>query len=503
MLYSDFKTLKFIHVNLPLKAFLIISVFLVFHAIAQGQIENATLNQASSEISVKQLDSIWTETNTGDSLNLLLSNRDIRFYRWDNKIEKNFFFYRDINDSTWYGRKIVYQYAANVLTTSITYSSFPNNIANWVPISKQERLTDSTGLSSRTYYEWDGITQKWMFDDKRETIRNHLKQITRINNFRWENDVWEIYETYDYTYYNDSLLANCIYLQWNTDNEAWQPISKTEYIYENQSNTLTQTNEYIWDWGWAITAKTDYLKDANNRDTAIINYEFYGLNNWLPIYKERLGYDSFGYQSFYEQAVYSDTSGWRTTQRNQTVNAPNGRILDHIYYYLNYQYDSLMKSRRYEFAYNTTYDKMLEQKTLFWDTANATWKPDYKYNYSYDADGDNTLSKSYIWNDTISQWDLNVKTTYFYGNEIDLEEYVLTGPYVYPNAASEHIRFMLPEKSESLLKLRLYDLKGREVLSQKIKPTEMVQLRAIPNGLYVYKIMGGSRNYAGKLLIRH
>ena len=74
---------------------------------------------------------------------------------------------------------------------------------------------------------------------------------------------------------------------------------------------------------------------------------------------------------------------------------------------------------------------------------------------------------------------------------------------VYHSTIYNFVKFTLPERSETSLKVNIYSLNGTEVLSQVIKTSDMVNLTSISNGLYIFKIQGTSRSYSGKLLIKH
>ena len=72
---------------------------------------------------------------------------------------------------------------------------------------------------------------------------------------------------------------------------------------------------------------------------------------------------------------------------------------------------------------------------------------------------------------------------------------------VYPNPASETVYISLPDFAGDL-RLNMYDIQGRKVLSESLMNAEGLNLSPLPEGLYIIVLEGKGFRHTQKLVIR-
>ncbi|NTV83852.1 MAG: T9SS type A sorting domain-containing protein [Bacteroidales bacterium] len=75
-----------------------------------------------------------------------------------------------------------------------------------------------------------------------------------------------------------------------------------------------------------------------------------------------------------------------------------------------------------------------------------------------------------------------------------------TGLKIIPNPASDYFRLDLNENITGNIKV--LDLTGRVVLSEKINSTDLVSLEEIPEGIYIVVFMSDQELFTGKLTVK-
>jgi hypothetical protein len=123
----------------------------------------------------------------------------------------------------------------------------------------------------------------------------------------------------------------------------------------------------------------------------------------------------------------------------------------------------------------------------------------FKYEVSYDADGDTTL---YI----IQSWNLRdsltlPKTTYYYSDYsiTNIPKTPETQLSVYPNPTREFIVFDLTTSREPAT-IIIYDIQGKKVIEQRLNESHQVGVQNLPKGLYLYRLDDGMNIYTGKII---
>ena len=169
-----------------------------------------------------------------------------------------------------------------------------------------------------------------------------------------------------------------------------------------------------------------------------------------------------------------------------------------------------------------------------WDEITSQWENISKDEYTYDANGNNTLYNGYDWDITTSQWNDRFKIEFTYDDNGNTTSSIYNsneptygrccGSFkatyyysehnftfipkiqdkdigVYPNPATEFIAFDLTNISETAI-VELFDIQGKKVLEQKLSENKQISISNLPKGLYMYKLNSSGKLYTGKLAVK-
>jgi len=161
------------------------------------------------------------------------------------------------------------------------------------------------------------------------------------------------------------------------------------------------------------------------------------------------------------------------------------------------------------------------------DAITGQWVGEQKREFTFDADGNNTLVITYFWNDTTSQCLAPIrKNSPLMPTELHLNKLLLLerchqsvdGCYenilllccaesypeiyemssrVYPNPAADFIVFEVSVVRESA-SVELYDIRGKMVLQQPLPENRKVMINHLIPGMYFYRLRENGNCIQGK-----
>lgn len=298
-------------------------------------------------------------------------------YRYSSKIESEYdasdrvistISYFASSDNLVPDYKYEYEYSSDGIPTRI-YSYYDRTSKEWVFSSKSVHYTDENGVAYYEYYGYNSNTQSWTGYSKSMTKYNEAGEIEWSISWNWNNTdkTWKYYNKYEYDYNSAGNNTTTRVYNWSTTNEDWW-LSR---YYGDEYQDETIRNGY---WYWEKYSETStfyysgrytYETDALGRRTTYITYSLADAETmtWTPSVKE-------------------------------------------TYVYLNNTdlYDDTMK----------------EKVSMYWNSETGEFINDYKYEWGYDADGNNTLYIKYEWKD--SDWYIYEKGIYAYvmvGNDFE------------------------------------------------------------------------------------
>ncbi len=214
----------------------------------------------------------WIPTTKNEAMYYHHRLNEIKFAYWSSnqwvwEVKRNYYYDENGNDtliiySTWAGddwrfdAKESFKFnAQNKLIEHITYNYDSENSA-WKYDHKNEKDYDQAGNTILDAdYDWDADQQIWIKKQKHEyqfDANNHL--IFR-QDYNGVNNQWHNLTKFEALYDANDLLTDIKNYKWVDSLDAWQPSSRTSYIYDEQGRK--QITEFYngSNSSWLLTRK--------------------------------------------------------------------------------------------------------------------------------------------------------------------------------------------------------------------------------------------------------
>jgi hypothetical protein len=381
--------------------------------------------------------------------------------------------------------------AVEKLDSTITINcNDSNNLTT--PNAKYINTFDNAGnLIENSQFNWSAGSSAYIFAYKNDyTYDNQGRLLTNTEDDSFYGSYFGT--KYEYVYNingNDSISFG-----YNLDQgtNTWIIEGKTKYTY-NGSNILTEMG-YGWDSSannWDLDSKTFHYFDSYKNDTLVEDYT-YDNNNWIINHKQINQYTyneaeiktaKICFEISYN--IGSTTIGM--AQKNELTYDSYGNMLTNLSsrYNTDSGYYDLLDKSEYLYDINTSPKEVLMGNLLGYECYNKLI--DTKY-YDYTGSGFVLAGKVnfYYTNLTIETGNTQIANHSF---------------SVYPNPATEYIKFNVPG-SEGKLSVAIINLQGKTVLEKQVENNAQVDVKGLINGLYLYKVTENSRTYNGKVIIK-
>lgn len=346
-----------------------------------------------------------------------------------------------------------YGYDDNNNQNMYIFYNWDDQIAAWIPISKNEyrfengfemmfsgymwsreenkwighwkfEHTSVPGLPilNTTYFHWDYVKDQWNISEKTEFVLSSDNSGTVVTETRWTSHfetgdtIFTAKSTYTKPFgqIKEDLYASfgsIINYQWDTQNENWMFSSKTYNTFDSFGN-ITQRNDSIWRftgiaYEWIIDLTIDANVNASGKisDYQVSNWHFDGLSNYI--------YEKFQYLNTYndkleliaqvQQGWDSDGLVWKNRNRIEYRYNDAGQTIEQIWYD-SYDPQTLQwtPNRKIEMAVNWNGTEALHAN-YEWDLLKRQWKLMYKYENYMDAYGEVVLESNIKWNDILNK----------------------------------------------------------------------------------------------------
>ncbi|HKK69064.1 MAG TPA: T9SS type A sorting domain-containing protein [Bacteroidales bacterium] len=425
--------------------------------------------------------------------------------------------------------------------------------------------TDSSKLEIRYAYnasssEWE-LDNKFMnlYNDEGELIEyitydynsgwepssrilaeyNNDMQITKFSQFSWNNqDQWQEYFRWEFDYNNQLRIEARTYTD-SSGNSNFGPSVKTEYTYLSndslESETLSHYNENMGTYD--LNTQTNYYYNNNDRlESEVESYYISGVGWNFDIRKE-FTYNNDGLVTTEEEFTYdSQFFSWDENSKTEFTYDGLGNRTVKIFSYYDSGAGAYDPSSKTEYDYSDT----LRTQKIYFVHGTEGYKPDFKIEYAYNADGKITSEAEFDWNENTSIWTkLEKKETEYnqHGDKIIIRDYVgeQTGALweldektfnyyslanssneilssqniveVYPNPASNYVKFSLKEVEHNLRNLRIYDSNGKMVFTRNFKHNDADNTvkwnsSAYSPGTYFAIIRTDKDEYSRKIVVK-
>jgi hypothetical protein len=464
-----------------------------------SSLQNQTYNNLSTRETKQRLDSIiqkiWTNNNWETS-----HKETCEFDPYSNNI-LYFIYYWDNGSQTWIPTyKEEYSFNAQNYMTVRTAFQWDINNELWIPSNKWELTPDINGNTTVkiSYFwntgnsEWDPIYKQEMSYDSYQHLTSRVIYSWVVNTSQWVED-----EKSEYVFSESGLLIGETDWNWDTNNNQWAYNHKTEYVYDNWEK-LILVYFYDWDTGnnqWVYSIKEEYSYDAAGNNTLVMSY------NWV-----------------------TSNSTWLTSTKEVSIFNSNNKMTNKRTYSWDNNNNVWLDQHLYIFAYDFAGNRVLDE-SYYWDLINFMWhgqtkntltfNNDYTYEdlllpYIYTGQPfeiyfshmlDQTMR--YSWNQQTHQWDVSSNSVLYYSEQNvnaihDNPEQIIN---VYPNPVTDNVTFKLDNKSGTAT-VELFNIQGKEVLSEHFTGSSCLSLTHLTAGLYFYQLNVDGMIYNGKLIVR-
>jgi uncharacterized protein YkuJ len=407
---------------------------------------------------------------------------------------------------------------------------------------REEFTYDSNGnLILFIGYEKNGISE-WVAWGKYEysyDINGNL--ILEIHSYR-ENNVWvadckiefayDIYgnmvlEIWYWKYGSPDWIAGCkrvssygtngnliFFIQYDYDLEIMELVAsfKDEYSYDTNGNKILVIHYYREHMGTELVAlyKHEYSYDSN-RDM-ILEILFHRENNeWVIEAEKKYSYSYDANENLILWIMYGKYAGeWIIYEQSEYSYDSNGNLTLEICYKRDYWGAELVAREKNEYSYDSNGNRILE---IQYFRGSLEWVLNKKYEYTFDFTyliTDLVYPKRYFYKDYNFDkninipleakmyswyyefpydepvWKLSVATFHYSTFTISVSETISTDIFsIYPNPTNNS--FIVDYNRAGVLKL--YDMLGKEVLTQIIYGKTEININHLPKGIYGISII--------------
>jgi hypothetical protein len=381
------------------------------------------------------------------------------------------------------------------------------------------------------------------FDKTGYKIINHLSVNSSLNTFKVQSvkfetwlpwaKKWRNSDKLAYSYSLAKLLEYDVEQGWDTINSAWVNTGADSFKYDNYdrlvlrstktwNNTAFEATAEVVDsfggnmhietvYGWSANLQLAqyrdlYYSDSSANDTLDINQGWDG-NSWINSVMYQTRYYSRGkpssiltyqwsgnkWQLHDKEENYYDTYGNDTLYIHQ-VPAPTSGKWDYVF----------LQRSQYTYSGSGLVTQLIQTGSY----NNIHWELFNRYNYAYDANGNDSQYVVQDWDSLSKQWVNNGKYTFFYQlfTFINKPE-PISGFNIFPNPCSERMNIEYYVVSPALTTISIMDVSGKEVIAPFKTLDEVgrhkliLDLPSFSSGFYFYMFRSGSSSFSGRLMI--
>ncbi|HLO58143.1 MAG TPA: T9SS type A sorting domain-containing protein [Bacteroidales bacterium] len=345
---------------------------------------------------------------------------------------------------------------------SMIWSSFLGG-DNWKPSSKQSYIYDSNGKKlQRVGSNWK--TDHWVpsWRDSYFYDEDGYPYMIIGEGYNAETFIWDTTEKEDALFDERGNKLRSILYEFNTVSREWEKYNLEESVW-NEACVQTAWTSSNWNIDlsrWDTAEKSLLSLNIFGKDSILLNYERTGNDSpWSPAEKT---------------VHYFDDSG-----------------RDTVSLFLKYEEDQWKDYLRFEYEYPE--DGKVVNQYIYND---SQWDEFYKYEYSYTQSGNQLIQVTYSWSGESWQPLMHIQSYY---SAIQTKTSEIKSPeiQIYPNPSKDYI---IIDGVTDGARLQLYTLEGKLVMNKTVH-SEIVSVREIPNGTYIFRLMTNEYSQTGKILI--
>jgi hypothetical protein len=489
-----------------MKRFLILSIIAtLFAGTAFAQVQTVKLSEIQPDHSFKtgqgdkRLDSIFTYWYNSDGETYKI-NRDDYVYNGDESLAYSIYSFWDDYLRRWM-KKYKYQYGYGTSGNLVSYCKLDwvAGLNIWLVDYKIEYGYDEAGnLTDSTSTYWNEYLSQWERRSKRESCYDEAGNMTFNAWYSWDSGIndWDVSSIYEYEYEYDDAGNKIIERGYRGPNRRLS----YEFIYDEKGNLI---QEISYSRGGNKQRKSEHTYDEAGREVLCVEY-CWDNPSWT--YTGRIEYNY-------------DEHGNLVIEMRHTKHDYDGEIW--------YTFNGTMHELEYDLLGN-----VIEDVSFSNDSIHQEWKPNIKYEFDFNSDGNQTLFAQYYWDsgwhcyywgwiagkwercydeygncvsyvqywgdDYLNEWIVRSEKLYYYsfltGIKDKPEDYIL----LFPNPTSNTINITgLTQPAEVIL----YSLQGQLIKSfYQIKSS--INISDLSTGVYILNLISGNNTTVRKMVVK-
>jgi hypothetical protein len=370
--------------------------------------------------------------------------------------------------------------------------------------------------------EWDAGTGQYIPGIKYENIRDKDGNRTSYTKYQWDTDSSKYLQSEkgDLTYDADGNRTSYTQYQREQSTGDWILSYKEEFSFDANGNNTLHTS-FNWDKDsskWVGNYKLEYTFDAFDNNTLTIRYEWDGSTSlWVLYSKKEYTFDVNGYVSLQSESIWlADSSKWIMQSKFEREYDANGFNTLSISYDRDDMLDQIVASKRWE-SIPDSFGNTQTSIISVWDIGKNDWierdKTEFSFDYAYSrqdlmtplvAKHKITRRIEYMFeNDELKsgEWKVIDDFAYHYSDlAVNVAELSRGELSIYPNPATDYILVEGGLDADEV-RIVMYNISGKMVMNQVLDFGERIPVSHLSKGIYVIRLVKGSKVKTGKVLI--
>jgi hypothetical protein len=396
-------------------------------------------------------------------------------------------------EASGYGTYRKEEYTYDVKDNVIQYADYDwdYELDDWIGYAKAEYTYNSNdNMTLFIHYYWDETASQWIAYWKEEYTNDAAENWIQTLTYIWNDTTSQWVQTWkdEYAYDENNNLTQMVTDEWNSATSQWDVSWKEEYTY-NTNNDRSQIDFFFWDddgGQWLYYAIAEYNYDTNNNLT---HYTYSGwddtVNQWLASWNEEYTYDPNNNMTLFNAYEWDEvTSEWILNWNEESTYDDNQNRT---------QYISFIHADTSGYKSESYYDNSYATEDLIFPFLEN--EEDFRHML--------LIKLLYYWDKDVSEWIYDTKITYYYSEQnttgmVNNQDKIIK---IYPNPANDFIVFEMSGSLKSVTFI-LYDMMGKEWISQEVINSKKLNIKHLNSGMYFYDVYINGTKQSGKLIIK-
>lgn len=361
------------------------------------------------------------------------------------------------------------------------------------PQELRQYTCDSLISQKREYNNWINYAKSNFYFDDQGKIMGAINSIWVDSTDKWINDY-----KHDYIYNDAGKLIKFYVYKWHEKSRLWLYYYRNEYFYNSFGNLQTVFEYELYKKNGSIYRKSEYDYNSMGFLTqVIILRRFVNSDPWVYFSKVRYFYDEnsnlktqvgYSWNNLINRWSYSSKTDYANNQLNTLQSKTDFLWDNNLLTYNPYQ----------QYIFKHLSSTQMEEMLYCWNIGTGSYIPRRKIEYFYNNDFSVRNQIYYNWGEIEQQWVPNTRFLFYYPSSINIEESSFKFS-IYPNPVIDFLDIKLNGESKQVL-FEVYNLQGKKLISQFLLQNEIISVRQLDLGIYLYKLATDKEIYFGKFV---